>query len=89
MFRYVGPCRCGFGPHAYYEDVKGRIYHVSEICPYYSMGYGKGGFKPEYAGYPYYLRYRKDERELEILKEEKEWIERRIKELEKKIKEKG
>ncbi|KUK01837.1 MAG: hypothetical protein XD44_0094 [Methanobacteriaceae archaeon 41_258] len=57
-FRYVGPCKCGFGSHAYYENVRGRIYHVSEIYPYYFMGYGRGGFGPRDVRYPYYLRYR-------------------------------
>ena len=22
---YVGPCRCGFGPHAYYQDTSGKV----------------------------------------------------------------
>ena len=24
-YRYVGSCRCGFGPNAYYQDSAGRI----------------------------------------------------------------
>lgn len=24
-FTYLGPCRCGRGPHAYYQDPAGRI----------------------------------------------------------------
>lgn len=26
---YVGPCRCGFGPHAYYRSKDGRLVHAS------------------------------------------------------------
>jgi hypothetical protein len=26
---YVGPCRCGHGPHAYYRTADGRIVHAS------------------------------------------------------------
>ena len=26
---YVGPCRCGFGPHAYYRTKDGRLVHAS------------------------------------------------------------
>lgn len=29
--RYVGPCRCGRGPHAFYRNAKGNLVHVSEI----------------------------------------------------------
>jgi len=28
---YVGPCRCGFGPHAYYRTADGRIVHASML----------------------------------------------------------
>jgi hypothetical protein len=30
-YYYLGPCRCGFGPHAYYGTADGRILHVSQI----------------------------------------------------------
>jgi hypothetical protein len=30
---YVGPCRCGFGPHAYYRLSDGRIVHASSVPP--------------------------------------------------------
>ncbi|ADP76822.1 conserved hypothetical protein [Methanothermus fervidus DSM 2088] len=69
--RYIGPCRCGFGPHAFYEDVRGRIYHVSELYPRY---------------YPEFYKEEDIKRELEALREEKRWIEEKIKELEKRIK---
>ncbi len=28
---YIGPCRCGWGPHAYYRDQEGRIIHASRV----------------------------------------------------------
>lgn len=28
---YVGPCRCGYGPHAYYRTADGRIVHASTL----------------------------------------------------------
>ncbi len=30
---YIGPCRCGFGPHAYYRTAEGAIVHASSV-PY-------------------------------------------------------
>ncbi|HIP34525.1 MAG TPA: hypothetical protein EYG87_00565 [Methanothermococcus okinawensis] len=30
-FRYVGPCRCGFGPHAFYVDDRGRLVHAWDL----------------------------------------------------------
>jgi hypothetical protein len=30
-YRYIGPCRCGTGPHAYYEDESGRIVHAWDL----------------------------------------------------------
>ncbi|ADG12691.1 conserved hypothetical protein [Methanocaldococcus infernus ME] len=37
-FRYIGPCRCGFGPHAYYVDDRGRVVHAWDIY-YYDIDY--------------------------------------------------
>ena len=28
---YVGPCRCGFGPHAYYRTKEGKLFHASAL----------------------------------------------------------
>lgn len=28
---YIGPCRCGWGPHAYYRDQEGRIIHACQV----------------------------------------------------------
>lgn len=30
-YYYLGPCRCGFGPNAYYGTTDGRILHASQI----------------------------------------------------------
>ena len=30
-FRYVGPCRCGCGPHAFYLDEMGRLIHAWDL----------------------------------------------------------
>jgi len=34
---YVGPCRCGFGPHAYYRTADGKIVHGASL-PYTKEG---------------------------------------------------
>lgn len=28
---YLGPCRCGFGPHAFYRTSDGRIVRASQL----------------------------------------------------------
>ncbi len=28
---YIGPCRCGWGPHAFYMDESGRVFHASQL----------------------------------------------------------
>ncbi len=33
-YTYIGPCRCGWGPHAFYRDPSGRIVHASEVFGY-------------------------------------------------------
>jgi len=30
-YTYIGHCRCGIGPNAYYQDTHGRIHHYNEI----------------------------------------------------------
>ncbi len=30
-YTYIGPCRCGWGPHAFYRDPEGRIVHASQV----------------------------------------------------------
>lgn len=53
-FRYVGPCRCGGGPHAFYQDAGGRIAHASEV--FY------GGYAPVKEDLEYELQTLKDEK---------------------------
>jgi hypothetical protein len=67
-FRYIGPCRCGGGPHAYYQDAAGRIAHASEVF---------------YGGYAPAAPTREDlEYELQALKDEKTALEKRLREVE-------
>lgn len=30
-YDYLGPCRCGFGPNAFYRTHEGRILHASQL----------------------------------------------------------
>lgn len=30
-YTYAGPCRCGFGPHAFYRDSSGRLVHSGVV----------------------------------------------------------
>lgn len=32
-YRYVGSCRCGFGPNAYYQDEAGRVVPAAGLFP--------------------------------------------------------
>ena len=39
-YRYVGPCRCGLGPHAFYVDEKtGALVHAWDLYRGYAPGY--------------------------------------------------
>lgn len=67
-YTYIGPCRCGMGPHAYYQDQSGRIVHAWHLYH---------GSTP-----PIPLSQEDLKTELAILKNEKERLEERIKELE-------
>jgi hypothetical protein len=31
MYRYIGPCRSGFGTNAFYQDEYGKILHAWQI----------------------------------------------------------
>jgi len=74
-YRYIGPCRCGWGPNAFYQDASGRIVHASEL-----YRWGVPAVAPTSA--------QEDlKAELEDLKKEKEDLEKRIAELEKMTKE--
>ncbi|MGQ9622066.1 MAG: hypothetical protein ACUVTO_01250 [Candidatus Caldatribacteriaceae bacterium] len=30
-YRYIVPCRCGTGPHAFFMDPQGRVVHASAL----------------------------------------------------------
>lgn len=32
-YTYVGPCRCGTGPNAYYQDASGRLVRSWQVLP--------------------------------------------------------
>jgi hypothetical protein len=73
-YRYVGPCRCGWGPNAFYQDASGRIVHAWDV-------YRRGGAAgPAPTG-------EELKEELEALKAEKEELGKRIAELEKRLEE--
>lgn len=72
-YTYIGPCRCGAGPHAFYQDESGRIVHARHLY--------RWGIPP--------VPTAKDLKdELEALKEEKAEIEKLIEKLEAQVKEK-
>lgn len=69
-YTYVGPCRCGNGPHAFYQDEQGRIIPAHHL----------------YYNYPPYQPTKEDlKAELKAAKQEKEEMEKYIKELEQEI----
>lgn len=65
-YTYIGPCRCGYGPHAYYKDRDGRVLHVSEL----------------YRAVPAKPTKEELAEELEWPKEEKAQLEKRVSDLE-------
>ncbi len=68
---YIGPCRCGFGPDAFYRDKSGKIVHASQLF-HWSI--------------PPTTSTESLEAEVNQLKVEKEELEKRIKELEDQLK---
>ena len=70
---YLGPCRCGFGPHAFHEMHDGRIAHVSQL--YHSQEQTK-------------LNREEEVKQLKLqaiaIREELKFIEKRLTELENK-----
>lgn len=80
-YDYLGPCRCGFGPNAFWQDKEtGRIFRAFP-------GHA-GRFKP---GYSWTGRQPSEEdlkAELDWLRQEKEDLEKKIQELEESLKEK-
>jgi hypothetical protein len=73
-YTYVGPCRCGFGPDAFYQDKGGRIVHAHQVYRW---------------GVPRTPRGENLETEVNWLREEKAELEGRIKELEERLKKEG
>lgn len=73
-YTYVGPFRCGSGPHALYRDPSGRALHAWDLYRW---------------GMPPVNRTQEDmEAELDLLRQERSHLEERIKELEKQLKDK-
>ena len=72
-YRYIGPCRCGFGPDAYYQDPSGRIVHASQVFRF--------EFPPQPTPTEEDLKA-----EVEWLKGEKTDLEKRIKDIEEQLK---
>jgi hypothetical protein len=69
-YTYVGPCRCGPGPHAFYQDTQGSIIQAHHLYnQYYDNQPTKESLKAE----------------MEALKQEKADLEKYIQDLEKEI----
>lgn len=68
-YRYVGSCRCGFGPNAYYQDLAGRV------VPAAGLFSGTAWTPPAQAP-----------SEIEQLGAEKADLERRLRDLEERLK---
>ncbi|MDI6784226.1 MAG: hypothetical protein QME64_09070 [bacterium] len=66
-YTYIGPCRCGCGPDAYYQDANGRILHAAQVfATNPDMPISKSAISPA----------------VEQMKQEKAVLEKRIQELE-------
>lgn len=70
-YTYIGPCRCGFGPDAFYRDKSGTVVHASQLL---------------HRGVPQTVSTEDPEAEISQLRVEKTELERRIKELEEHLK---
>jgi len=68
-YTYVGPCRCSTGPHAFYQDRNGRLVHGRSLH--------HGIIPPEPTAEDL-------KAELEALTKEKQELQKRMEELEKK-----
>ena len=68
-YRYVGSCRCGFGPNAYYQDSAGRIVPAAAL-------FSPAGWTPP----------AQPASEVVQLKAEKADLERRLHDLEERLK---
>jgi len=73
-YTYIGPCRCGTGPHAFYQDRSGRVVHARTL--YHGI-------------IPQEPTAEDLKTELEVLNREKQELEKHIAELEQEDKKKG
>jgi hypothetical protein len=80
-YYYIGPCRCGFGPHAYYQTPDGRILHASQLT---SVGIpataplGPQALKTEDESKLLEERYATIQEQIKILQEELKTINEKI-----------
>ncbi len=78
-FTYLGPCRCGFGPNAFWQEKKtGHIFRG--LLPYGAW------FEAIYSGSSREISADELKAELDWLKKEKENLERKIQEVEESLK---
>jgi hypothetical protein len=70
-YTYLGPCRCGYGPDAFYRDKSGKVAHASQLF---------------HGSIPPMTSTESLESEVNQLKVEKEELEKRIKEIEDQLK---
>ena len=75
-FRYIGPCRCGLGPHAFYVDEKtGALVHAWDLYRRNIPEYDEKRYLEE--------TIRELEEEKKLLEEELARIKKRLDELKK------
>lgn len=72
-YSYMGPCRCGMGPHAYFQDPAGRVVHAWHPRNWLWAS-------------PEKLTAEELQDEIKCLKEEKTELEKHLKELEEELK---
>ncbi len=84
-YTYIGPCRSGIGPWAFYLSPSGRVVHAWQIfgseIPLLIWPWGVTGYPPQAPTAPTSEREQL-EREREYLRRELQEIERRLRELE-------
>ncbi|MCD6484509.1 MAG: DUF5320 domain-containing protein [Candidatus Odinarchaeota archaeon] len=84
-YTYIGPCRSGIGPFAYYMTPTGQIVHAWQLLgsPYSSYYTTTPVFPP---AYPFTTPYTiNPQDELKYLQEEKRMLEQQLKDLEKRL----
>jgi len=80
-YYYIGPCRCGFGPHAFYMTPTGQIVHAWQL---YGIPYAPYPWTP--LGFPGAAPMRPED-ELRMLEDQKRSLERQLEEINKRLKE--